>query len=132
MCETVIPHTLSLWTDLLLPEVCAEYRNHDYNPTNTPLICESNQVYFRIWDDFWFQRTPLHAVKNVRLVSQGRIVEERISDVSQGRIVEDRISENKANSVSSVGADLERREKSKEEKVAVQMWDFDSGRDPFA
>jgi len=61
MIETVMPYTISIWTELLQPEVCDMYRNDFYIPASEPLDLDTNQVVFKIWDDFWFSHSPLKA-----------------------------------------------------------------------
>merc|ERR1719499_570699 len=57
-CEKVMPFTLSLWEELLRPEVASQWFNWDYQPTTEPLVPQICQATYAVWEEYWFRNHP--------------------------------------------------------------------------
>lgn len=56
--QTVAPHTLSLWSILLLPSEAATWKNPSYRRSESPLIPVVSQACFSLWEGYWFRYHP--------------------------------------------------------------------------
>eukprot|EP00397_Hematodinium_sp_SG-2012_P010927 GEMP01011053.1.p1 GENE.GEMP01011053.1~~GEMP01011053.1.p1 ORF type:complete len:697 (+),score=93.59 GEMP01011053.1:318-2408(+) len=147
ICDYMLPHTMSVWTELLRPEVCEEYRNDAYIPSNVPLTIEINQVKYKMWDDFWFERTPLHKDKVTATAKSAVMARDESSLKASSRtsspvvarepilqdesLVAARVdpkTEEKTDRVAEVVTDAKKERK----QSPAPAWDFDGGHDPFA